>query len=432
MKKLSKLYVSLLCTLVLVGSCDLNLDKVLEKNGNKPSQTSLNKSLLIASKNGNLQQVQALLQAGADVNAQDLQGYTALMYAAQGGHDTVLATLLKNKANPTIQDKRGNDVLAFLSAQPSASTMQLLKSALTQHKASPATMTAFSSALAKQGTKSQTELNNELFLWAERGLTSRVRAVLAQGAEINSAYTTHSNYTPLAAAINGYHEETVMALLSYKNIDVNKAYGNYDLSSFPLREAAISGQASIFYALLKHPNIDVNQQDHEGRTTLSGLEKELTPLSVYKDNIRLSDKQKQEIQQQITLLKQKGAESVSKVVIDGMSTRTKALEIKAGTTHQFTATITQSPNKVALKPHWKICWSAGNGRGYIDQTGLYTAPKTLTTSSKQPPSSTKPSKNPTPPSSPKTRIQICVHAGGKKDETGSYHQDVKTVFIVSN
>jgi serine/threonine-protein phosphatase 6 regulatory ankyrin repeat subunit B len=40
-----------------------------------------------------------LLAAGADVNAKDKDGVTALMWASQGGHITVVQALLAAKAD---------------------------------------------------------------------------------------------------------------------------------------------------------------------------------------------------------------------------------------------------------------------------------------------------------------------------------------------
>lgn len=55
--------------------------------------------LILASKNGNIKIVELLLEAGADVNNQDENGYTALMHASERGHVEIVYLLLINKAD---------------------------------------------------------------------------------------------------------------------------------------------------------------------------------------------------------------------------------------------------------------------------------------------------------------------------------------------
>lgn len=50
--------------------------------------------------------VQLLLDIGADPNLQDKDGSTALMYAAEHGHEKCVRRLIKNKkGDPNIRDK---------------------------------------------------------------------------------------------------------------------------------------------------------------------------------------------------------------------------------------------------------------------------------------------------------------------------------------
>jgi ankyrin repeat protein len=54
----------------------------------------MNSQLIEAAQNGRAEEVQALLEGGADVNAKDDDGQTALTVATQAGH-TEIAEMLK-------------------------------------------------------------------------------------------------------------------------------------------------------------------------------------------------------------------------------------------------------------------------------------------------------------------------------------------------
>jgi ankyrin repeat protein len=75
-------------------------------------------ALMIASYQGNLQAVRALIEKGAQVNR---SGWTALHYAAAGGHDEIVKVLLKhsayidaespNKTTPLMMAARGGHIM---------------------------------------------------------------------------------------------------------------------------------------------------------------------------------------------------------------------------------------------------------------------------------------------------------------------------------
>lgn len=60
---------------------------------------------MLAVSHGNLEMVQMLLEAGADINIQDADGSTALMCAAEHGRiDIVKLLLSQSDCDSTIQD----------------------------------------------------------------------------------------------------------------------------------------------------------------------------------------------------------------------------------------------------------------------------------------------------------------------------------------
>lgn len=74
-------------------------------------QVQLNDRLLQAARNGDANQVQALLKAGASADARDGNGRTALTWAAKGDHPAVARILIAAGADPDLQDDQRNNAL---------------------------------------------------------------------------------------------------------------------------------------------------------------------------------------------------------------------------------------------------------------------------------------------------------------------------------
>mmetsp|Transcript_96393 Transcript_96393/g.277590 ORF Transcript_96393/g.277590 Transcript_96393/m.277590 type:complete len:233 (-) Transcript_96393:356-1054(-) len=68
-------------------------------------------ALMLASQGGFVKCVHRLLCAGADVNAMQEDGWSALHFAANKGHFEVCATLLQGKANPQLLNRDGKTAL---------------------------------------------------------------------------------------------------------------------------------------------------------------------------------------------------------------------------------------------------------------------------------------------------------------------------------
>ncbi|MFL6210366.1 MAG: ankyrin repeat domain-containing protein [Pyrinomonadaceae bacterium] len=85
--------------------------------------------LMIAASRGELSRVEALLGAGASVDAQDLFGNTALTYAAGAGHTDVVATLVMAGADVTHSNRTGRTALHVASDRGYPATAQMLRQA---------------------------------------------------------------------------------------------------------------------------------------------------------------------------------------------------------------------------------------------------------------------------------------------------------------
>ena len=74
---------------------------------------SMGKSLRRSAKTGQVDMVQTLLDNGADVNARDRQGTTAVMEASEGGHLQLLDLLEERGADFAAKDSLGDGALGF-------------------------------------------------------------------------------------------------------------------------------------------------------------------------------------------------------------------------------------------------------------------------------------------------------------------------------
>ena len=83
--------------------------------------------LIAAAAGGQEAMVRMLLQRGASVSLQDVNGVTALMHAAAFGNTTVVQALLDAKADASLQTKGGNTALMWAEQQERTAVAQLLR-----------------------------------------------------------------------------------------------------------------------------------------------------------------------------------------------------------------------------------------------------------------------------------------------------------------
>ncbi len=84
--------------------------------------------LIDAAIEGNLAEVERLIDAGADVNFQDELGKTALMCAALKGHTDICKLLLEHKAEVDMKDEYGQTALMWAEREIHTETANFLKS----------------------------------------------------------------------------------------------------------------------------------------------------------------------------------------------------------------------------------------------------------------------------------------------------------------
>eukprot|EP00935_MAST-01C_sp_MAST-1C-sp1_P001664 g1664.t1 len=211
--------------------------------------------LIIATQNGHLDVVQALLRhAGINANqARTDDGCTPLIIAAHQGHLDVVQALLGHAGIEVNQARTDNGCTPlFMAAQEGHSDVV---QALLRH--------------ARIEVNQATTDNGctPLIMAAQQGHSDVVQALLGHaGIEVNQA-RTDNGCTPLFQAAHQGHLDVVQALLGHAGIDANQATTGRGWT--PLIMAAKEGHSDVVQALLAHAGINANQATtHDGSTPL--------------------------------------------------------------------------------------------------------------------------------------------------------------------
>ena len=204
----------------------------------------INKTLLMAVKNGSYKQIKALLWLGADPSAASERGMTALMIAAERKRSAVTDLLLERGADTKAVGPQGNTAL---------------------HLAAEKGYAEIVGAILGKSTESL-EIKNEkgkspLFRAVDCGHITTVEALIAANSDVNTRDNRET--TPLIkAAETGYFQITSLLLRAGANV----AAINDEKESAFLR-AAENSYTNIIPLLLE-AGADINSRDKNGDTML--------------------------------------------------------------------------------------------------------------------------------------------------------------------
>jgi len=203
----------------------------------------INSKLLKAAKASNTTKVEQLLRKGADVNAKQKDGTTALMLTAARGHTETVKVLIDAGTDVNAVSENGNTGLMFAAFNGHTETVK-----------------ALIDAGAAVNATSETGLT-ALILAAQNGHTEIVEILIDADADVNAKY--ENDGTALMDAASGGHTEMVKALMD-AGADVN-AKDRGDKTALML--ATMSGHDGTAKALIE-AGADVSAKDKYGSTTL--------------------------------------------------------------------------------------------------------------------------------------------------------------------
>ena len=215
-------------------------------------------------------EVQAMIDDDADVNAKTNTGWTPLHAAASNGNAEVILVLVKARADVNAKTNTGWTPLHAAATFGHAEVIPIF---------------------VKSGANVNEKTNDgftPLHGAAEEGQAEVIPVLVQAGADVNEK--TNDGFTPLhIAAANGKAE--VIPVLVQAGADVN---ATSDLGHTPLHLAALSGHTEVISVLAK-AGADVNAKDDNGYTPLhlavgQGQDKVISVLIKHGAYIQATDK----------------------------------------------------------------------------------------------------------------------------------------------
>ncbi len=256
------------------------LKKLFEKEANPDQADSKGRTPLgIAAQKGQLKAVEFLLAAGAGINAPtNNKKQTALLLAAEAGHEAVVRYLLNNKADASATDKCNNRALQFAIWNKHAKVAEII--------------------LVRVEDKVLNEAGLDYLCCAcFRGLTTVVEKLLAR--KVNPAQPVEGKYLPLVSATNSDDPKLIYLLVKagapvdarddisntaldwaiyHDNLAAAKALlecganvNNTERWQTPLAQAAIQGKTGLVRLFLKYKaDVDLVAQEKYSYTAFLG------------------------------------------------------------------------------------------------------------------------------------------------------------------
>lgn len=210
--------------------------------------------LMLACISGNLDIARALFSRlrSSDLDAQDVQGYTALFHASDGNHTDLVIALLQRGADPTICSMTLTTPLMLASSRGNDDIVTELLKGAARYRINDV----------------DAENMTALFHAAAQGLGETVGILLQHNA--NPSLRTETEATPLlVAAEHGYMDVVKRLVECWPTPQAKQQYINLpnERGLTPLHQATAFGYADVVSFLLDH-GADVDATDEYGNTPL--------------------------------------------------------------------------------------------------------------------------------------------------------------------
>uniref|UniRef100_UPI00403F1DA6 ankyrin repeat domain-containing protein n=1 Tax=Paenibacillus sp. FSL W8-0187 TaxID=2921710 RepID=UPI00403F1DA6 len=222
------LRLSAILLILFLSACQPNLKKEEVQN--------MNHELIEYAEQGNTEQVRQLLQSGANINATDEQGRTAVMAATYHNHVGTVEALIQAGADINIRDKQLNNVFLYAGAE---GMMEILRLAIEADADVTLTNRFGGTALIPASDRGHVEIVQELLTRTD----------------IDVNHINNLNWTALLEAVilgdGSEHYQRIVKLLLEHGADAGLPDGN---GVTPLQHARERGYQEIERILLDAVN----------------------------------------------------------------------------------------------------------------------------------------------------------------------------------
>lgn len=213
------------------------------------TQEELDECIYQAAVKGQTDKIRELAAAGADINAQDEHGRTALRKVSQMGLHNIMKLLLELGADPNICDKFNGSALMDIACSGNAETARLLIE-------------------AGANVNNREWFGRTSLMWAAERHSDIVRILLDAGADVSlNSLKSACGLTALHYAVMNGNEDSAIMLLD-AGADPNAADSD---GLTPLHYASDFGHTQILRRLVGAGG-DIYKPDGSGRTVLDALQ----------------------------------------------------------------------------------------------------------------------------------------------------------------